>query len=311
MIRYKATKFLCNLLPPAIAQRVRNNLFSIELARVDNSLFKKKSITGSWFNGELGDYHSYRFAFHGYFDWRNVVITAVLSKDKLGDIIEIGANVGTETICYSDLAGTYGTVHAFEPLPKNIKMLKALQPNIDNIKIYQNAVSNISDLLKFEIPPEEASGTGKIITGAIEDTPAETMAVEAFPLDRFIDEFKSLCLISIDTEGHEPFVLEGSSESIRKHKPAIILEVNPKLLKKYAKSTPVEIYDFLKQLDYSCYCIEFSSVSKVNEEILKTSKPYNWLCLPNSKLNLIKTINRNLGLRAYVPWYLLAPLRST
>ena len=38
-----------------------------------------------------------------------------------GDVIlEVGANVGTETVSYADIVGPDGIVHAFEPVPSNV-----------------------------------------------------------------------------------------------------------------------------------------------------------------------------------------------
>ncbi|MAM27971.1 MAG: hypothetical protein CMC13_03020 [Flavobacteriaceae bacterium] len=309
MIRFKIVTFVCKLLPPAIAQTFRNLMFPIGLARKENRAFEKEAITGSKFKGELGDYHSYRFAVHGYFDWRNIIIAHTICKVKTGDIVEVGANVGTETISYSDLLENRGVVHAFEPLPINYEALEKLQPNYPNIIIYKKAISNQSGVATFQIPPEKASGTGKL-TEEVEGIANEnTLEVETLTLDSLSPSFQNISFMSIDTEGHEPFVLEGARQLIADTKPAIILEVSPKLLRKYAKQTTKEVFHYFKEMEYECFEIGFSSLQRVTASNLTKKQSSNWLCLHLSDISISKTINRNLKIRTFVPWYLLSSIK--
>ncbi|MBK5214593.1 MAG: FkbM family methyltransferase [Flavobacteriaceae bacterium] len=311
MKNLKYYQFICNIFPPILSQRIRNIIFPISVARQSNLSFSKKSITGSIFQGNISDYHSYRFAIHGFFEWRNIIIAKRYIEKYKGDIVEIGANVGTETISYCDLIANTAKVHAFEPLPENFKSLKELTQRLNNLVVYPNAISNKTAVVNFQLPPKHESGTGKIIENDSNQLIEDSLLVNALPLDAFMNEFKDVCLISIDTEGHEPFVLDGAQIVINKFRPAVIIEVSPKLLRKYAHSSSKNIQQYFIDLNYRCYIIKRSTLVQVNELNLNLKKAENWFCIPSEKAGILKKIKRDLLMRAVIPWYLLKSITTS
>lgn len=309
MIQLKMARAICSIFPPVIAQQLRNYIFPIRLARKIQLDFSKKSITGSVFRGNTADYHSYRFAINGYFEWRNIIMADYFLENKSGDIIEIGANVGTETISYCDVTKKKGTVHAFEPLPQNIEDLKILKNGIPNFKLYHHAISDKEMTVSFKKPPITSSGTGKIVLDDHLAADHELMKVAAAPLDKFIDSFQAVRFMSIDTEGHEPFVLAGSIKTIEKFRPAIVIEVSPNLLKKYANSSNRDIFDFFTARDYVCLKVNTFSLSDVNDHDINDTKANNWLCVPRESAAIKTDLSRRLWMRTVIPWYLLKSLK--
>jgi len=162
MNKIKLYQVICGVFPPILSQSIRDKIFPLKKARALALEFSKTSITGSKFYGNTADDHSYRFAVHGFFDWRNIIAANRYVKSNGGDIIEIGANVGTET----------------------------------------------------------------------------------------------------------------------------------------------------KELDYRCFTIERSSLKAVDKIDLDFQKSQNWFCVPNEKTDIIDEIQKDLLFRAYVPWYLLKPLKK-
>ncbi|WP_339699836.1 FkbM family methyltransferase [uncultured Marixanthomonas sp.] len=308
MKQIKIYAFICSLFPPIVSQSIRNIIFPMSKAQSLKIDFSKKAITGSIFRGNTADDHSYRFAIHGFFDWRNTIIAHRYIKKYKGDIIEIGANVGTETISFCDLIAGKGNVHAFEPLPKNLIALESLAQNTNNLLVYSNAISNKTAKINFQIPPENTSGTGKIVDHQIIGTKQKTIIIDSIPLDRLTHVFSNPCIVSIDTEGHEPFVLEGAKKTIQKFRPAIIIEVSPKLLKKYANSESKNIHRYFQEIDYTCFIIKRYSIQKVSPKDLDLKNASNWFCVPNENSQIITKIKNDLLLRAFIPWYCLAPL---
>ena len=72
----------------------------------------------------------YPFAVHGYFYCTAWGITLAIFAP--GDtIVEVGANVGTETIGFSDIVGRSGRVIAFEPVPANIAVFEFRSSEVD------------------------------------------------------------------------------------------------------------------------------------------------------------------------------------
>lgn len=54
--------------------------------------------------GTTRDFHLHVLAIHGYYDWRVLVIAGAICSQ--GDtIVEVGANVGTETLGFADIVG--------------------------------------------------------------------------------------------------------------------------------------------------------------------------------------------------------------
>lgn len=310
MRRLTYSRVICSLFPPILSQRIRDIIFPISTARSSHLQFSKKSITGSVFSGNTADDHSYRFAVHGFFDWRNIIIANRYIQNNFGDIVEIGANVGTETISYCDLIALKGNVHAFEPLPDNLKALNKLKEQIKNLIIYPNAISNKTANVLFEIPPVHESGIGKIIDNGQTHNNKNTLLIEALPLDSFLEDFKNLCLISIDTEGHEPFVLQGAREVISKFRPAVIIEVSPKLLKKYANSTSQDILAYFSKFDYHCFIIDRYTLKEIDIGVLNSKKSQNWICIPSEKAKIAEKIKQDLLIRTFIPWYFLKSLKS-
>ncbi len=298
---------ICKCFPPIISQRIRNFIFPLELARKYKIDFKKKSITGSYLKSNTLDFHGYNFSIHGFFEWRNVIISNSISKHAIGDIIEIGANIGTETVSFCDIVNNVAKVHAFEPLPVNLKHLRELSKTQKSLNVFEYAISDKKGEASFSVPPETSSGTGKIINNH-EASASDLIQVKTAKLDDFLDEFTNVTFISIDTEGHEPFVLRGAKNTLKKHNPIVVIEVSPKLLIKYADLKPKDISQFFKELGYNIFKINKFSISKVNKNDLSANKASNWLCIPINKKKIELQIKRDLIIRTFIPWYLLKAL---
>jgi FkbM family methyltransferase len=305
--RLLAARYICVLFPPVLAQLIRDKIFPLKFGQISSIDFSKKTITGSYFRGNTSDYQAHKVSVHGYFEWRNVVIADFFLRNTSGDVIEIGANVGTETISFCDIIKNKGVVHAFEPLPSNITQLEKLSESSKNLAIYPIAISNSEKIVQFQIPPSTFSGTGKVITGDI-DNQNNTMEVETAPLDSFLNKFENVKFMSIDTEGHEPFVLSGSVKTIEKHQPAIIIEVSPALLKKYASATIKDIYDFFTIQNYLCYKINSFTLSPVDNTGFEDKSSNNWLCLPKHSQHRVNELSKVLFFRTICPWYLLSEI---
>ena len=308
MHRIRLIQMLCSLFPPIISQRLRNYLYPWKINN-NNFSYSKRAITGSIFKSTIDDYHGYRFLFHGFFDWRNIIIANSLFEINKGDIIEIGANIGTETISLCDIARGKGIVHAFEPYLPNYNHLVELLKTQNNLKLYHLAISDKNGVVSFEEPPESQSGVGKIITES-QNSQNELLRIKTKKLDYFIEDFKNIQLITIDTEGHEPHVLQGSEKIIEHYSPLVIIEVSPQLLSKYSNSSPRDIKTFFLDKGYKVFKISRFSIRDIEESDLRTHKSVNWICVHNKNSDIFKKIKRDLLYRTLIPWYLLPALKK-
>jgi FkbM family methyltransferase len=75
-------------------------------------------------------------------------------------VFDIGANAGFYTLLASELAGSFGHVYAFEPVPRNVHFLREhLRLNrVGNVEVIEAAVSDSSGNTYFDDTPGNAMG---------------------------------------------------------------------------------------------------------------------------------------------------------
>jgi len=161
------------------------------------------------------------------------------------DILDIGANIGYNTLMFSD----YGPVHSFEPVyhhlvSRNIEINKLNNP----VKVYDIALSNrVGDVTLYM--PKNATDNPKCINyGGTSMNPSEGHNMET-PMVRKCDTLDNVysgvpSIIKIDIEGEELNMLRGAVETIKKHKPVLIIEI-------HGYSEDNEVVAFLKTLGYT------------------------------------------------------------
>ena len=133
-------------------------------------------------------------------------------------MVEVGAHIGTHTIPLAHLVGPYGRVYAFEP---QRKLYRELHHNLA-----LNGIANVVPL-RFALGdgearivtmnPPEAGNEGRTAVGRGGDR-VELRSLDSFALER-------VSVIKIDAEGFERHVLAGAAETIRRNRPAIVVEI--------------------------------------------------------------------------------------
>jgi FkbM family methyltransferase len=160
-------------------------------------------------------------------------------------IIDIGANIGTNTIEYC----TWGkNVYSFEPTPELYNsMLNNIQLNKTNIDTYRwddNTSMNLTaNLQTFQCALGNEIGSvhmkaftnnkGKNhITKDVNPLFSVDGIIEV-PIHRLDDyDFTDVDVIKIDVEGYELFVLQGGEQTIMKYRPVIQTELHQGLFKR-------------------------------------------------------------------------------
>ena len=296
--RFELAQRICRPLPPIIAQRLRTWLYPIDRARRDAHECAVKAQTGSILDGNTKDWHFYRFSIHGYNDWRNVAATLVLAAE--GDvIIEVGSNIGTETISFADIVGKDGVVHAFEPLPSHVTALRRAneRSRYRNIVVHPCALSDRCGVVPFVVPPEHASGIGHVVHGDAQAQSA-TLQVQVATLDTLTEEIGSARLIILDIEGEEVNFLKGAKEYLQTHRPRLVLEASPRLLQRAGTSLE-DLYERLEDLGYSVYCMKRFGLGRVTPGMQYEAQ--NWVCLSESDKMLSRRVSRYIVSCALLP----------
>lgn len=169
--------------------------------------------------------------------------------------LDIGGNIGLQSIRMSLSVGNTGKVYAFEPLNylqekfrKNMALNKA-----DNVTLLPFALSDTESESEFRIN-ENAWNQGTFSLHNSQGITKQTVSIKIADDLPEIKELHSLALIKIDVEGFEYQVLRGLSNTLQKHKPRIIFEYDSN----YWAATGQSIANcsgFLQSMGYKLYQI--------------------------------------------------------
>ena len=133
-----------------------------------------------------------------------------------GDIAyDIGANAGFFTLLMSRLVGPSGHVHAFEPLPDNLAVLRrhlALN-DVSNVTVHPVAVSDHTGTVTFQRGANDLMG---------HISSAGDMTVDCVALDDL--DLPLPRTIKMDIEGGESLALCGMTRILRAAQPCLLIE---------------------------------------------------------------------------------------
>jgi FkbM family methyltransferase len=170
----------------------------------------------------------------------------------------IGANIGYMTLVMAERVGTRGTVLAIEPEARNYALLEehlALN-NVRNVIALKNAVSATNGTLDLYISDINSGAHSALVNHLVDEK--NVQRVEAYTFDILAERqnISDLALALIDVEGFEQEALQGMAETIRKHRPILVLELNGPLLRQRNMSVQ-ELSDFICQThNYVRYSIQ-------------------------------------------------------
>lgn len=287
-------------LPPVAAPRATALVYGRDHAAQDRARFSMRAATGSTFVGHTDEYNSYDFAKLGYSEeWRLwAVALAVCSRGDV--IVEIGANVGTETTGFSDIVGADGRVHAFEPSPSNLTALRGVVAGLRyrNVEVHPMAIGAEQGRVSFWVPPlGKNQGMASLIANP-EVGEGEHVEVECRTLDALGEELGHARMITIDVEGAEVQVLRGAWEYLGRHRPVLALEAVSAHLER-AGSTLVEVADALRELGLEPYALRRAGIEPIDTSL--DLPDANWVALPRDDPALCRRVSRTLAAAAWLP----------
>jgi FkbM family methyltransferase len=293
----------CRFLPPLFARKASRKLYPGSRGREDQLDFQVPAQTGSPFLGNTSDSLAHGFSLVGYNEWRLWAVAHALSS-PCDTIVEVGANIGTETVGFSDIVGSTGRVVAFEPVPSSVEILeRALsRARNRNVKVYPYAVGGASGSVKLSIPDGYAS-RAQVIAG--ENGAGQTIEAEIVTLDSMEDQLGETRLLFVDAEGSEVGVLRGAKAFLSRHKPVIFIEANPSALGELG-FTAADLRDELDGHGYKIAKVERMRLTPVTETEFRGYQ--NWVCVQDAEQ--LAELERFLRACAVIPNIpLLHPLR--
>lgn len=171
-----------------------------------------KQINGVW----LPDHeeHLKEYAKAGPFgEWtyqKNKLDLAMPLVRKRDVAVDVGGHCG---IWAREMCRLFGHVHSFEPV-KDHRDCYELNQRSENFTLYPYALGEQDGRSSYETRPGSSGDTWLVPGGKV-----EVKTLDWFNL--------APDLVKIDTEGYELFVLKGGEQTLRKHKPVVIVEQKP------------------------------------------------------------------------------------
>jgi FkbM family methyltransferase len=157
---------------------------------------------------------------------------------KTGSIvIDAGAYIGDHTIAYSRAAGVDGNVFAFEPNPVAFECLEYNMKNLPNVTCFKQGLGS-----KIESKGLTNYGGNYGINHLTEGHGISITTIDE--LGMFGVDF-----IKIDVEGYELEILKGATETLKKFKPVLLIEINRGTLKREGIKEQ-DIFYFLDRFGY-------------------------------------------------------------
>ncbi|WP_373493944.1 FkbM family methyltransferase [Aquiflexum sp.] len=189
----------------------------------------------------------------GAHDWAPIfVLGKILEKGQT--IIDVGANQGEYSLWAVKHTGPTGKVIAFEPMDGLYDQLGfnfSLNPEYQNALI--PAKMGLSEAPgKLNLYGKEGDNEG---VNTMFPTQTHTVLIQEIKLDTLDNQMQlfncnQVDLIKIDVEGAELQVLKGAVNTLKKHKPYLMIEINREACLAGGYE-PEEIFELLRPMGYT------------------------------------------------------------
>ena len=309
--RLVAARKLCRRLPPIGGHKLGHVVYPPQRGIADDYRFVVRSQAGSRYSGTTADYSACEFAIYGYYKWRQLAIARALCAP--GDtIIEIGANVGAETVGFAEVVGSTGRVYAFEPFPPNRRKLeRALRlAGCDQVSVLPLVLGSRCETVRFaNPPPSEYQGIGHVVGQREERTGSVTfhghvveaaiVEAECATLDSLADRVGAARVIFSDAEGSEVAILRGAAGYVAEHRPYLVLEASPDHLSRAGLDLGA-LHEEILKLGYRAFAIGRLGLAELAEPPRGADAGY-WFCAEAADRRAVGAVRRQLKLCGLLP----------
>ena len=173
--------------------------------------------------------------------------------------LDIGANIGVMSLAMASAASN-GHVYAFEPSPTNYSNLcKNVSLNaVSNITPIPVGVGDHEGVVEFNYVPHVAGCSFISTTGVREGIQEQAQIVM---IDSVVSEkgISRVDFIKLDVEGAERQALIGSLDTLKRFRPAMIMEFNPVPIERFYGENPYDLYVLLNEIYPNIYLIQDKS----------------------------------------------------
>ena len=181
-------------------------------------------------------------------------------------VIDIGASIGGYTRFLSGIVGPSGHVYSFEPNPPiydflshNVKELK-----LENVKLFSSALSDKKGTASIAIP-RYRWGSECHYDATLEAKRARPDCRQVDVTVNTLDSFfakrpEKIAFVKCDVNYHELACLRGGLETLRRSKPAMLIEILPDPDK--ARGPAAQVFELLEENGYEGYWFDGEGLRK-------------------------------------------------
>lgn len=176
-----------------------------------------------------------------------------LLKDGNGSVLDVGANIGIMTVHLGKTLPNC-TIHAFEPIPSNVTILKKIISHfrLTKVKVHEIAVGEHEGKVKMILPNNgktKMQGLSHIKHESITEwNEGEEFEVSINTIDDSILNEK-VQGIKIDVENFEYFALLGAKKMLERDHPIIYAEL-------WDNQNRINCFDLLASFSYQTFIVE-------------------------------------------------------
>lgn len=199
---------------------------------------------------------------------------------KPGNIaLDIGANIGLQSIRMAQCVGINGHVYSFEPLNylQNKFNKNAGLNRFENITLFPFALSDQSGETSYSIDEHIWNQGTFNLNSKNSGGNAQQIIIKVADELSEIQSLSRLDLVKIDVEGFEFQVLKGLKNTLKKHRPRIIFEYDHNYWENNGQKMS-DCYDFLNSFGYQLY--QITSVGCELIDSVKDIQGGNIFCIP-------------------------------
>ena len=180
-------------------------------------------------------------------------------------VLDVGANIGLYTLEAAKAVGPKGRVIAIEASPDHISTIKRSVGlnRFRNVDIISSAVGEVEGVTTLILP--EGANHGMFTLGSV--TGSVTRRVNVKRIDDILKEQEVLSVdfIKMDIEGSELVALKGATETLKRFRPTILIELNEAALRSCGTSSS-EVKSLLYSMDYKGSVVGTSGLTPIPSE---------------------------------------------
>jgi len=168
----------------------------------------------------------------------------------------VGSHIGLVTMLFAKLVGEEGEVFSFEPIKEGYAFQeKSVRKNrYSNVRVFNFALGDkAEDKKAFVFSDSGMAHFDPTILGLEEDHESDVFTIKTLDSIPEVLELERLDFIKIDVEGFEYKALKGGINTVKKHKPNMLIEIHDQ--KNYKG-----VYSLLKESGYKFFDLRTNKI---------------------------------------------------